>query len=576
MKNLISIFVFMLIAGAVLGACSKRNDDKPGSSSAYMQALDSLLEHHEDFEWAKLVKIAEARQKLSTATTPPSQYLYNSLMFDEFKTYNSDSARKYVDISLDIARMAGNMDWETRSMIRKSELLTGTGLLSEAYEIMQSIDREALSDEQLIEYYGQMVYLYSHLGNYQGGAENDYYVRERLYKDSVMGIITPEHPEYLWYKGWDLLGTTKSDSSLIPALRAKLDASELNTAQNAKDAYILAKLYEASGDRENFRKYMVMSAMADVRIANAEIASLEELSKIVFDDGRGDIDRAYKYINYSLNKALVYPNRVRAFGISATLDTINKEYQARNHLQKNRMRQFLTLVCILSAVLLVMVAIIIVQNRRLRRQGRNLDAANKNLNSNVEELSEAQKLLNDANRRLKDLNADLKSKNEELNEANYVKEEYIGYIFTLCSNYIRKMEELRKSIHVKAVAKKYKEILEMTENTDMTKDELKEFYRSFDTIFLHIYPDFVSDFNSLLQDDKRITPREGELLNTELRIYALVRLGITDSIKIAEFLHCSPQTVYNNRFRVRNKALVPRKDFAESVRTLGKYMDRPS
>ena len=103
------------------------------------------------------------------------------------------------------------------------------------------------------------------------------------------------------------------------------------------------------------------------------------------------------------------------------------------------------------------------------------------------------------------------------------------------------------------------------------KDELREFYRSFDTVFLHIYPDFVNDFNSLLQDDKRIVPKEGELLNTELRIYALVRLGITDSVKIADFLHCSAQTVYNNRFKVRNKAIIDKKDFAEAVRTLGKF-----
>ena len=118
--------------------------------------------------------------------------------------------------------------------------------------------------------------------------------------------------------------------------------------------------------------------------------------------------------------------------------------------------------------------------------------------------------------------------------------------------------------------KKYIEIENETEDFDM-KDELKEFYRSFDTVFLHIYPDFVNDFNSLLQEDKRITLKEGELLNTELRIYALIRLGITDSIKIAEFQHCSPQTIYNNRFKVRNKAIVDKKDFAETVRRLGGY-----
>ena len=108
------------------------------------------------------------------------------------------------------------------------------------------------------------------------------------------------------------------------------------------------------------------------------------------------------------------------------------------------------------------------------------------------------------------------------------------------------------------------------------KDELKDFYQSFDSVFLHIYPNFVNDFNSLLQEDKKIILKEGELLNTELRIYALVRLGITDSVKIAEFLHCSPQTVYNNRFRVRNKAVLPKAEFVESVRTLGSFMYRNS
>ena len=147
--------------------------------------------------------------------------------------------------------------------------------------------------------------------------------------------------------------------------------------------------------------------------------------------------------------------------------------------------------------------------------------------------------------------------------------------FTICSNYIGKLEELKKNIHLKVVTKKYKEIEASTANFDM-KDELKEFYQSFDSVFLHLYPTFVNDFNSLLQEDKRISLREGELLNTELRIYALVRLGITDSVKIAEFLHCSPQTVYNNRFRVRSKAIIPKEDFAETVRTLGKFRSHPS
>ncbi len=572
MKNLI-YFSLLLVFSAVLAASCTRESDNLAS---YYGKLDSLIDRREDFERAKLLKLAELRQKEKTAVSLTDRYLYASLLFDEFSIYNSDSAMKYADRRLDIARSCGNKEWETRSLIGKSSLLAGTGLLREAEDVMLRVDTAGLSADLMIEYYGQMIYLFSHLGNYTGGENNDYYIRERAYKDSMMAVITPAHPEYLWYKGWDVIGTDKTDATLIPALEAKLESSKLNTRQDAKEAYMLSKLYEREGDMEHFRKYMIVSAMVDVRIANAEIASLEELAKMVFGDGDGDIDRAYRYVNYSLNKAISFPNRVRAVGITRILDSVNQAYQERNHQEQQRARKALTLVCVLAVILVSAIAVIIVQNRRLRRQGDRLDKANKTLNVNIRELSEAQNQLNDVNSRLKKLNADLKQKNDELNEANYVKEEYIGYIFTICSNYIRKLEDLRKSIHVKAVTKKYKEIIEETENSDMTREELKDFYKSFDSVFLHIYPDFVTDFNSLLQDDKHIVPKEGELLNTELRIYALVRLGITDSIKIAEFLHCSPQTVYNNRFRVRNRALIDRKNFAEAVRTLGKFMDRPS
>lgn len=409
------------------------------------------------------------------------------------------------------------------------------------------------------------------MGNYTGGETNEYYAMERSYKDSIMTVITPDHPEYLWYRGWDVIGTDHNDPELNEALRRRIEYSAKDTRRDAMNAYVLARLYQQAGDEENSRKYMVLSAMIDVRIANAEIASFDDLAKIMFANGEGDIDRAYRYINFNLDKAISYPNRGRAFDIMKTLDAVSKAYQERNHRQQRRTNLFLTLVCLLSAVLAMTIAIIIKQNRRLIRQGRNLDSANKQLNRNLRELSDAQAQLAEANTKLKELNADITRKNDELTEANYVKEEYIGYIFTICSNYIRKLEEFRKSIHVKAMTRQYREIEAETAGGDNMKDELREFYRSFDTVFLHIYPDFVNDFNSLLQDDKRIVPKEGELLNTELRIYALVRLGISDSVKIADFLHCSAQTVYNNRFKVRNKAIIDKKDFAEAVRTLGKF-----
>lgn len=562
--SFIFIFIYLFPANAVT---SRQAED-------YISILDSLLTRQQDFQKHKTDRIVELMEKRKHSSSDFDKFLSNALLAEEYATFRADSALKYINLNLQIAENNGNAEWKARTIISKSTLLTSTGLLGEATDILNQIDSNLLPDELLIEYYGEMIYLYSHLGNYAGGDANRYYVKERAYKDSIMSVISPDHPEYLWYKGWDILGTDKTDGSLIPALEKRLANSQLNSRRDAKDAYILSKLYEWKGDLKNFKKYMALSSIIDVKTANAEIASMEDLAKIMFAEN--DIDHAYSYINYSLNQARSFPNRVRILGITKTIDKINIAYQERNRQQENRIRVFLILLCLLTGVLFVTVGIIIVQNRRLKRQRTNLDDANKSLNSHVADLSETQKQLAEANSKLKELNHDLQNKNNELNEANYVKEEYIGYVFTICSNYIRKLDDFRKSIHVKAVTRKYKEIEESTSITDFTKEELKDFYHSFDTIFLHIYPDFVKDFNALLQKDKQIVVKEGELLNTELRIYALVRLGITDSVKIAEFLHCSPQTVYNNRFRVRNKAIIPKDNFAETVRTLGKFMERPS
>ncbi len=571
MKKLLYLVALLLFASLLGTSCSTDNSE----DSADLVRLDSLLNHTADIDRQKQIRISDLRHRIGRTTSVNDQYLAASLLFGEYSVYDSDSAMKYADQRLELAHRSGNTDWEIQSIIDKSELLTGTGMLHEAAELMAGIDSRKLSTDLLVEYYGQMIFLLSHQGNYAGGTTNDYYIREREYKDSIMGVIYPEHPEYYWYRCWDVIGTDKKDPGLIGEMEKHIADAGLNTRQNAKDAYALARLCRNEGDMKRCMKYLTMSAIADVNISNADIASLDELAQLLFDNGEGDIYRAYRYVNYCLNKAISFPNRVRAIGINKLLDDVNKAFNERIMQEKRRSDSALVAVCILAAVLISAIVIIIVQNRRLRRQSDNLDKANKKLNADVVELSQAHAQLNEVNGQLKKLNTDLQQKNEDLNEANYVKEEYIGYIFTICSNYIRKLEEFRSSIHVKAVSRKYKEILDETDCTDMMRDELKDFYRSFDSIFLHIYPDFINDFNSLLQPDKRITPKEGELLNTDLRIYALVRLGITDSIKIAEFLHCSPQTVYNNRFKVRTRALVPKKDFAEAVRTLGKAADMP-
>ncbi|MDE6056650.1 MAG: transcriptional regulator, partial [Muribaculaceae bacterium] len=443
MKLKPTYFLLILLA-AIAAATAGCSHSAAVETPDYIARLDSLIDHSPDFERNKLMRLAELTQKRKNAVSTTDKYMLNSILFDEYHTYKSDSAIKYIDANIELALQAGNKDWLTESKIKKSEFLTGTGLLADAQNLMESIDRQDIAPELLPAYYGNMIYLYSHLGNYTGGSVNEYYIKERAYKDSVMSVITPDHPEYLWYKGWDILGTAKPEEETIKSLKEKLSASNLNTHQDAKDAYILAKLYEQAGDRENYLRYMATSAAVDVKIANSsEISSLEDLSRIMFGKGDGNIDRAYRYINYCLNKAISYPNRVKAYGISSALDAISRGYEQRNIRHQQRIRNFLVLACVLAAILTAAIVIIIVQNGRLRRQGRDLDATNKTLGDNIRNLNETHQQLNEANTQLKQLIADLQQKNDELNEANFVKEEYICNIFTICSNYIDKLSELK-------------------------------------------------------------------------------------------------------------------------------------
>lgn len=552
-----------------LGGCSGGNPDYPD----YIVQLDSLINKRTDLEKEKLNRIDDLKNRLNRAKSAAERFSLNSVLYDEVSYFSSEGALNYIDDNIDIAKKSGNSDWLNQSYIKKSEYYTATGMLSEAMDVLDSIERPSLINPTLTDYFGQMIYLHSHLGNYVGAPDNIYYIKEREYKDSIMMFIEPSHPEYLWYKGLDILGTDKPAKETIDALETALSISHYNTPIDAKNAYILGKLYQQIGDKENYERYMALSASADIRFANRrELSSLEELARILFDEGRGDISHAFSYVNYCLSLAVSYPNRVKINGISWAMDEINKEYQTRMEQQQEEDHRTLITICILAVILAIAIIINIILYLRLHRRKESLDAANKSLSENIAELNSSQHMLNEANRQLTELNADLKQKNYELDEANYVKEEYICSIFAICSNYIGKITELKKSVHINLLAKKYRDIERETEDFD-TRSELKDFFRAFDTVFLHIYPDFIKDFNELLQEDKRIYPKENELLNTELRIYALIRLGITDSVKIAEFLHCSPQTVYNNRFKVRNKAIISKDNFADAVRHLGRYVD---
>lgn len=562
MKNLFSL-LFLFVVLPLTAAPENEEIEK------LLLKLDSLIAQKEIIEKEKELRISQLRLQKATVSSLEEEYWLNKKFYDEYYAYDTDSALYYISCNLRIAQERG---WKERILkwrIRKSHLLTATGLLKEAADELRTIPENDLSSTLKIEYYGEMIYLYSHLGQYIGDnitSQQEYYDKEKLYKDSICMVITPEHPLYLWYMGGSARGTDKALEMRIKLLK-EVTQSKLDTYRDALNSYVLAHLYLDEGDKTSYLKYIIYSAMADIRTANKDIASLEELIQDLFTIG--DIDRAYTYGNYCLQMGQAYHNRIRVADILSILDEIHKAYQKRNQEQQGRLSRYLIMMSILSVILLVAVLYIYRQMRRLSESRQKLNDANNSLNKHIVQLSETHHKMEEMNKQLQLLNKEQAVMNDQLRESNYIAEEYIAYAFSLCSTYISKLDEFRKTINRKIKTGQSEEVKQITE-ASVVKKELKEFYHSFDSVFLRIYPDFVHDFNNLLRPEEQIVMKEGELLNTDFRIYALVRLGINDSVKIAEFLHYSPQTVYNNRLKMRSRAKVPKEEFVEHVKSLGK------
>lgn len=534
-----------------------------------LATLDSILVQTGELASQKELKIAQLKKKLSNAANFEEEFWINKMLYDESFVFNADSAMKYVDRNIQIATELKKKDWQDEWLINRSFMFAATGLLKEAGEVLEKVDSTSLSDGLKLSYYYQRSYLYSHLGQYMGDQKqvnNKYYNEFENANKHMLALVRPKDPLYWWCVA--SCNELSPEDSLFSALENVVLSSHHNTRLDAMNAYGLSNMYKRIGDKEKTMIYLIYSAMADLRVCNRDIASLQELSSLLYD--AGDIDRAYAYMNYCLKAALLYPNRVRIINISTELDKIYANYQQRDIRWRNSLQNYLYVVTFLSIILVLALIGLYRQTKKLRKSRTELDSANHSLNQHVVELSQMHKQLALANQELQNLNELLRSANQKLQESNDVKEEYIGYVFSICSNYISKLDEYRKNINRKLKTGQFEEARQLTDNSSLTQNELKDFYANFDAIFLRVYPDFVADLNSLLRPEEQILLKDASELNTEVRIYALVRLGINDSVKIADFLHCSPQTVYNHRLRMRNKAIIPKDKFAEAVRLLGR------
>lgn len=564
MKTLyLTIVVFVLASFSVKAELSAETE-------MWLQRLDSVIQQRQVFDAMKSEKLSEMYKKKMSLRSPYELISFNTQMYDEYKVFDSDSAMSCVEQNLRLAQQLDNKSLIVEWRIKQAFILSATGLLKESLDVLSSLDISDLPNSIKIAYYWQMVYLYSHFGQYAAGTGqlyDIYVVKERLYTDSIHGIITKDDPQFLWLDTWYRINNEQYDE-LLDALESKVVLSSLNTRDDAMSAYALAYIYKNKGDEDKFVRSLAMSGIADIRTSNKDVASLQELAEYLIDEG--EIIRAYNYISVCLQLTQKYHNRVRAVSISRVYDRILQSFLQRDKEQQEVLKK--TNYDMIGVLVMLLVAVIIIVNIALRlyKSRIRLHDVNKELKRRRSELAYANQNLKEANENLVEVNAQMKQTNIQLKESNLAKEEYVAYVFAICSNYISKLEEYRKDINRKAKAKMLGEILTMTDKQTMVQEELKEFYRHFDAIFLRLYPTFLDDFNALLEPEERIVPRKGELLNTDLRIYALIRLGITDSVKISEFLHCSPQTIYNSRLKMRNKSKLSNEELVEVLSKIGR------
>lgn len=536
-----------------------------------LHSLDSLLEQQDLFVRVKEERIKQLKMQYSRVKDVKELYAMNRMVYLEYRVYDADSALHYINKNIQLAQQTNNRTWEVVSLLEQSFVLTSSGLLTEALKAVSDIQPEELPQNLRSEYFGRLCTLYSRLRDYS--SENSqlsehYNNLQKAFRDSVYLTATPDELRYWNCRAWLYMGT--------PEIEPVKQAFEENKQTLSNDSrkysiatYNLSAIYRSENNESKYLENLILSAMADIRSVNGDIGSLQEIAEYLFK--HGEIDRAYNYILYCSQKAMLFHNRVRIVKMSHLQNQIYKAYQEQSRTQQKRLQASLIAVSFLFLVLIGAFLFIRKQMRRLKEANLKLDSTNQKLSVNMDALSTAHQRLEEVNIQLKDLNTQLQEVNDQLRESNYVKEEYIGYVFNICSTYISKLEEFRKNINRKLKVGQIEDVKAMTDSSATASNELKEFYQNFDTIFLHLYPDFVGDFNALLLPEERIELKEGELLNTELRIHALIRLGITNSVKIADFLHCSAQTVYNNRLRTRNKSIIPKEDFINAVKKLGKY-----
>lgn len=540
LRYILSIISFLL---STWGYANKEID-------SLLNVLDHDISNYSIYEKNKKERVENLK---STTVAPNSidRYALNFSIYNEYKTYSSDSAFHYLYKNLALAKHLHNFTCEVETLLEEVYLLTCVGMYLEAKDMLSKIDRSTLPSSLLGRYYMYCKRLFFETGvSLPRNKHTSLYYRNigLTYRDSILQVLSPTDDAYLSEKMFQAKEIRDYQKALYWNDK-RMESATFGTSFYALVTYDRSGILKTMGKDDESLYYLILSAISDVRSAIKEQSSIMNLAQIMYE--RGDITRANTYINFSWSVTEAYKTRMRNWRHIIPYSMINSRFQDIISKQNEKLQFYLlliTLLTFLSGITLIYVyrQMINLKVAKERQQGLNKD-------------------LTVANNKLEEINNNFKKANLELLDSNNIKEVYISRFFKLCSTYVDRMHNFRKQVNKKLLKKEYSDLMKMTScASDLLVTEQQELYEHFDSAFLHIFPNFVASVNNLLLPGEQFILKEGELLNTELRICALIRLGFVKSAQIAELLHYSPTTIYNYRTRLREKTL-SRDVFEEKV-----------
>lgn len=517
------------------------------------RVLDDAILHSPEYVAKHRQSIKQLQLALKKTANVSQKYNLSYQLYKAYEPFQSDSALYYIDQCTAFAKQAGHLDDAALCQARKAYLCSSIGLFNESLEILSSIPREQLNPYGLEVYYRAYSHVYTQLGYYTklDDLRTKYQQKAAEYDNLLTDLMTPKSEHYMQIlEEMAIHSNDRAQAMMVNnewIEQVKVDSREFAIAA----FYRYLELMQAQ-DTIQMKQWLVRSAIADVKNAVMDQGSMWELANQLIMEG--NTERAYRYIDFASACAERYGTRLRSWQISPIVSNVSRVYQEENKRQDALMW---VLMIVISLLALSVFGSLLYVNRQRNR----LKVMNQRLQESMRQLSEtsAQQV---------ELNTRLKALNNQLAESNHVKEEYVGRFMQQCSIYIDKMDDMRRKVSRLVKSHEYEQLARLTRPTEFREKELEEFYTIFDTAFLHLFPDFVEKFNELLKPEERIEVEEDMKMTTTLRIFALIRLGIEDSSKIAEFLHYSVNTIYNYRARVKNGAIRDREHFEDYVKAL--------